>query len=94
MDFLGINREDFSEMKKEYGGLKKLNEYLSEELSGRYKKGDKIEFDEITIHVGRDTSGGQDTLVYSASEINNKKYWSLNKLKEIIKEHNEKNSSN
>lgn len=90
MDFLGINREDFSEMKKEHGGLKKLNEYLSEELSGRYKKGDKIEFDGITIHVGRDTSGGQDTLEYSAPEINNKKYWSLNKLKEIIKEHNEK----
>jgi hypothetical protein len=51
-----------------------------------YKKGDKIEFNGVTIHVGKDTSGGQDTLTYKSPDISDKTFYDLYKLKEKILE--------
>ena len=51
-----------------------------------YKKGDKIEFNGVTIHVGKDTSGGQDSLTYKAPDVSDKTYYDLDKLKEVINE--------
>ena len=48
------------------------------------KKGDKIEHNGVTIHVGHDKSGGQDTLTYTAPSISDKKYWDLSSLKKEI----------
>lgn len=59
-------------------------DFEEKEEKQTYKKGDKIEFNGVTIHVGKDTSGGQDTLTYKAPDVSDKTFWDLDKLKEKI----------
>lgn len=64
-------------------------EYSDEEVGlgeKKYNKGDKFEHNGVTIHVGKDTSGGQDTLTYKAPEVSDKSFWDLDKLKKVIEE--------
>lgn len=49
-----------------------------------YKTGDKIQYNGATIHVGKDTSGGQNTTTYTAPSVSEKTFWDLDKLKEVI----------
>jgi hypothetical protein len=54
--------------------------------SGVHKKGDKLEHNGETIHVGHDTSGGQSTITYKAPSVSDKTYYDLDKLKKVIEE--------
>jgi hypothetical protein len=53
---------------------------------GVHKKGDKLEHNGETIHVGHDTSGGQSTITYKAPSVSDKTYYDLDKLKKVIEE--------
>lgn len=65
----------------------KKKDSADEELMGeKHQKGDKIEFNGVTIHVGKDTSGGQDILTYKSPDISDKTFYDLSKLKEKILE--------
>lgn len=62
-------------------------EYSDEEIGlGVHKKGDKLEHNGETIHVGHDTSGGQSTITYKAPSVSDKTYYDLDKLKKVIEE--------
>lgn len=51
----------------------------------------QLDYKGVTIHASVDKTAGQETIVYQAPEVSNKKYWDLNALKKQIdsKKHDE-----
>jgi hypothetical protein len=72
---------------KELASKLDSKDYSDEEVGlGVHKKGDKLEHNGETIHVGHDTSGGQSTITYKAPSVSDKTYYDLDKLKKVIEE--------
>jgi hypothetical protein len=56
----------------------------SDKKEDDHKSGDRFEYGGETIHVGKDTSGGQNTITYKAPGVSDKTYWDLTILKKEI----------
>lgn len=81
MDFLDIDRKEFSELKEKHGGLKGLHEFLSNELSGEHNKIDIKIGDELVDDDGNEvtvTSLNKESVWIKDEKGNEKRYpWKI-----------------